>query len=208
VHVFLRGKDDSMKCLMSGAAVAAACAVLCGCAMMQQGEFDSSGAAVGDAPVTMLALAVHTEYAPDDIGNATDSAAAASHAAASGRAVAPAATKTPDPADIARFVAAFAENFSADLPRLLEQRGVQVHDPGLGIPLLRIHAAATRLKCDDPQFCETLVRIDGDLLDDNGKKAWSFSDWLPLMEMNQGLYDAFYKRLLDRMIKDQAVEAS
>jgi hypothetical protein len=173
-----------MKFLKGGAALAAACSILYGCTAMQQISFDSSGVAGGDAPETMLALSVHPEFLPDETDATTE-----------------------ELADIESFVGAFAQHFSADFPARLEERGVQSRDPGRGIPLLRIRASASRRNCHNngQQYCDTEVRIDGALLDSSGARVWWFSEWVTPGQMNPRSYDAFYKNLLDRMVKDQAI---
>jgi len=184
-----------MKQAIGKAALLVACGIVCSCAVVQQikqlapvTDLESTGAAGGDTPVTMLAISANPVLSPDD---AVDSA-----------------QDQPVFADARNFVEAFARNFSADFALRLNELGIQPHDPGRGIPLLRVRALAYRQNCPDPDrkdACPTEVQIEGALIDSGGARVWSYSSWVEPDEMNAAGYDDYYKRLLKLMYKDQVI---
>jgi len=177
-----------MKYGSRAAALGGACTILCGCALLPQNGVDStSGLAQGDTPVTTLAISANPVLSPD--------------------APPVSGPNAPDPAAIQRFAADFARTFSAGFPAPLSEHGVQPHDPGYRVPLLRVGTAAYRRHCEEADDCRTEVRIDGSLLDGSGAEVWSFRDWLELGDMDALGYKRFYKALLFEMTRDQAIPA-
>lgn len=188
-----------MKHAIRQAVLLAACSLLCACALVQQlqrlphaSDLQSSGTAGGDTPVTILAISTNPALSSDEAVDSTQDQPAFTEAS--------------------RFFAAFARDFAARFAQRLEAFGVQPHNPGQGIPLLRVRALAYRqipnqncLAPGQKDACPAEVQIEGTLIDSGGARVWSYSSWVATDEMNADGYEDYYKRLLNLMHKDQVI---
>lgn len=168
------------------------CTLLGACALLPENELGrsgSSGTVNADSSLAMVAIATNAAFTPNPSSEPGDE------------------VQNPrvEP-EVNRFATTFANRFARELPGLLKTRGVAVHAPGVGIPLLRAYASSYRAQCRyqrDP--CPTEVRIDVALLEGGGSRSWWYYAWVVPEEMDDSGYRAFYQDLFAAMIKDQVI---
>ncbi len=168
-----------------------ACSLLPACANLPQLNLSqprleqTSGTASGDVPLTILAVHVNPELLADSAP--------------------PTGPDAPDPATVRAFVAKFSYVFADGFPERLAEHGVRPHEPGYGIPLLRMSISDYRPKCVEPGNCQTELHLSGSVLDSGGARLWSFSDWIVLEEMDAAGYQNLADRMLRDMVRDRVV---
>lgn len=174
------------------AVVLAACALASACgtvenlkALPANEEFQSSGTAKLDNSLSTLAFSVNGNYQPEGTADAP-----------TGQVL----------AEIQQFGGSFARRFPAEFPDYLKPYAVGSSAPGRGVPLLRLYIGSGRGSCDDRRrSCLAEARIDGSLIDSNGKRAWWFNYWVDVDDPDERTYKNIYKRIAEAMAKDQVV---
>ncbi len=166
----------------------ACCGLAASCVSMDRlrndyySEFETSGASTSDELLGIVAISVNPQVTAEQSGEKPEAQAQARE-----------------------FAAAFARKFTENFTARLRARGIAIHDPGRGVPLLRLYVSDFKTRCQNPQDCLLQVRLDGTVVDSTGKRAWWFYDWVTPEYMDTPGYENFYDLLLKAMVKDQVI---
>ena len=166
----------------------AGCGLAAGCASMDRmrndynTEFETSGASTSEELLGIVAISVNPLVTAEQSGEKPEAQAQAK-----------------------QFGEAFSRKFTEDFSARLRARGIVIHDPGRGVPLLRLYVSDFKTRCQDQQDCLLQVRIDGAAVDSTGKRVWWFYDWVAPGYMDATGYENLYNLLLKAMVKDQVI---
>ena len=108
---------------------------------------------------------------------------------------------------VQRFAATFSPNFVSRFPAKLAPHGVTVVDPAPGVPALRGAVTSFEFVCLEGP-CQTELHIRMELVDKDGKKAWTYEKYLMLEEMDTRSFYYFEDKLIEAMVKDGLLAAA
>ena len=149
----------------------------------------SSGAFGGPAPLDRLIIYASPDFSPEASHEVGDTSIGG--------------WTEPGVRQFARY---FAVAFSKKFPPMVAAHGVRILDEERGQPVLSVQVSAYQVQCR--AACETLVRIDGSLIDGDAAEKWSFSDWLNPEEVDSAGFDKLLNNILAAMIHDGVISAA